>query len=279
MNETTVTLKDEIVALLSASGIDNAADEAASIVAAARRDGEDGAAERARLMAEHRRSGTPLPYVTGQATFMGLDVFIAAGALIPRAETELLARTAIDLLDREHASAARVIDMCCGSGNLTSAIAALRPQSRVWASDLTDGAMAVAHRNVQQLNLADRVVLAQGDLFAPLAGLGLEGSIDLVACNPPYISSGKLAKESADLLTHEPREAFDGGPYGVSMFQRVIRDAAAFLKPGGHLAFEIGAGQERQVTLLFGRVGAYEPVTQVVDADGVPRVIVGRKRR
>jgi release factor glutamine methyltransferase len=214
----------------------------------------------------------------GKTHFLGIDMFVAQGALVPRAETELLARTALDVLDREHPTGtARVVDMCCGSGNLACAIAMLRPGTKVWASDLTDGAVSVARRNVQNLGLASRVVVAQGDLFEPLSGLGLEGRIDLVVCNPPYISTGKLAKERARLLDHEPREAFDGGPYGVSIFQRVIRDAAGFLRTSGHLMFEIGAGQDRQVTLLFARTGIYEPAATIANAAGSLRVVVARK--
>ena len=214
----------------------------------------------------------------GKARFLGIDMFVADGALVPREETELLAQTALDILRREPPDRPlRVIDMCCGSGNLACAIATHHPAAAVWASDLTNGAIAVARRNVHDLGLDARVTVVQGDLFAPLAGLGLEHTIDLVVCNPPYISTGKLSKERAELLVHEPREAFDGGPYGVSIFQRVVRDADAFLKPGGRLLFEIGEGQERQVTLLFARAGVYEPATTVANAAGTPRVVGSRK--
>jgi release factor glutamine methyltransferase len=215
----------------------------------------------------------------GRTRFLAIDMFVAGGALVPREETELLGQTALDLLSREATTRSlRVIDMCCGSGNLACAIATHNPAVEVWASDLTDGATAVARQNVRNLGLDARVTVVQGDLFAPLAGQGLEHTIDLVVCNPPYISTGKLSKERAELLVHEPREAFDGGPYGVSIFQRVVRDAAAFLKPGGHLLFEIGEGQERQVTLLLARAGIYEPAATVANAAGTPRVVVARKK-
>lgn len=271
-------LHADLVDVLVAAGVSDAGPEATAIIAAAGREPGAGLEMRARQMASDRAAGTPLPYLTGQTRFMGVEVFIAAGALIPRAETELLGRTALEILDSDHPSEPRVIDMCCGSGNLTCALATMRPAVRVWASDLTDGAVAVARRNVAHLGLGSRVVVAQGDLFGPLAGLGLEGTIDIVVCNPPYISTGKLSKERADLLSHEPREAFDGGPYGVSIFQRVIRDAIAFLRPGGHLLFEIGAGQDRQVTLLFNRAGSYDEICAKADADNTPRVVVGRKK-
>jgi release factor glutamine methyltransferase len=220
------------------------------------------------------------PYANGRARFMDIDVLVAPGALVPREETELLGRTALRVLGELGANGERrLIDMCCGSGNLACGIARHDPFVRVWAADLTDGAVAVARANVDQLRLGDRVSVLQGDLFAPLSGLELDGTIDLIVCNPPYISSGKLAKDSAHLLSHEPREAFDGGPYGVSIFQRVVRDAPAYLKPGGRLLFEIGAGQERQVAAIVGRSQGYDPVELINDATGQPRVIVCRMKR
>ena len=209
---------------------------------------------------------------------MGVSLTVAPGVLVPREETELLGYTALSILDTMAAESARVIDMCCGSGNLACALATLRPSTHVFASDLTDGAIAVTRSNVAQLGLGDRVTVVQGDLFAPLQTLGLEGTVDLVVCNPPYISSGKLEKERADLLENEPREAFDGGPYGVSILQRVTRDAVGFLRPGGRLLFEIGEGQERQVTALFGRASAYEDLSHVSNNHGLVRVVSGRKR-
>jgi release factor glutamine methyltransferase len=207
------------------------------------------------------------------ARFMDLQLIHEPGVLLPREETELLGATALGLLGE----APRVIDMCCGSGNLACAVAAHRPRARVWASDLTQACVSLARRNVVFTGLQDRVVVRQGDLFEGLCGLGLEGTIDSVVCNPPYISRAKLAGERAALLEHEPREAFDGGPYGLSIHSRVIREALPFLKPGGILLFEIGLGQERQVELLFARSRAYIEITPVANAAGQVRVIHGVK--
>lgn len=215
-------------------------------------------------------------YRAGARQFMGVELFVAPGALVPRAETELLGGVACELC-ASLGPAPLVVDMCAGSGNLACAIASRCGAARVVAADLTDGAVAVARRNVDRLGLADRVEVLQGDLFAPLEGRDLEGRVDLVVCNPPYISSGRLA-ERPDLTRREPREAFDGGPYGLSIQQRVVRDAARFLRPGGLIAMELGAGQARQVTLLVDRTRAYEPVVLTCDAAGEPRVAVARKK-
>ena len=214
----------------------------------------------------------------GRATFMGLELVVVPGALVPRAETELLAHTALNLLGGMPTDAPRVIDMCTGAGNLACTIANYVSSASVWCSDLTDGCVAVARANVQQLGLTDRVVVAQGDLFAGLHGLGLEDSIDLIVCNPPYISQKRLLDgDRTSLLAQEPREAFDGGPYGLTIHQRVVKDALPFLRVGGVLAFEFGLGQDRQVRILFERAGAYEDIHSVANESGQARVIHGRK--
>jgi release factor glutamine methyltransferase len=210
--------------------------------------------------------------------FMGLDLVVPPDVLKPRPETELLARNAIEHLNH-HVSSREpwVIDMCCGSGNLAVSIAVQVASCRLWASDLTEAAIAAAIKNVERHQLSSRLEVMTGDLFEAFAGRGFEGKVDLVVCNPPYISSSRLDGPSAGLLSQEPREAFDGGPFGLSIHQRVIREAAGFLAPGGILMCEFGEGQERQVAALFQRTKAYQPVEFVCDAAGVPRVAVGRR--
>jgi release factor glutamine methyltransferase len=217
-------------------------------------------------------------YARGRTLFMGVELLVAPGALVPRAETELLGNTALDLVAGMGLARPAIIDMCCGSGNLACALAVRVPGARVWASDLTDGCVSVARRNVEQLGLGERVSVHQGDLFASLAGQGLEARCDMVVCNPPYISAKRLEGDRAYLLEREPREAFDGGPYGLSIHQRVIKLAPAFLRDGGYLLFEIGEGQDRQITLLFERAKVYDDIRLVQDAQGAARVALGRKR-
>ncbi|MEA3158010.1 MAG: release factor glutamine methyltransferase [Betaproteobacteria bacterium] len=215
-------------------------------------------------------------YARGRVHFMGIELAVAPGALVPRAETELLGRTAVETLLAMRLPAPRVVDMCCGTGNLACAIAHHIPHSRVWASDLTDDCVSVACSNVELRRLSERVSVHQGDLFASLAGQGLEASIDVIVCNPPYISEARLEGERAPLLELEPREAFAAGPYGISIHQRVIRDALAFLRPGGALLFEVGLGQERQVKTLFERSRRYEDIRVIQNEAGEGRVVLAR---
>ena len=209
-------------------------------------------------------------------TFMGLSFETNDAVLVPREETEILARAALEILSGIESKSPRIIDMCCGAGNLACALAHARPDIHVWGSDLTDACVALARKNVTRLELADRVEIHQGDLFASLEGKGLEGTIDFVVCNPPYISTGKLAGESAHLLTDQPREAFDAGPYGFAIHKRVMQDAPRFLRPGGWLAMEIGLGQEKQIESLMNRTKKYEAARHYHDENGAPRVVVAR---
>ncbi len=208
--------------------------------------------------------------------FMDIDLELAPDVLVPREETELLGRNAVARL-RNRTGPVTIVDMCCGSGNLALAIAAAIPLARVWGADLTDSTVALARRNAERLSLQERVLIRQGNLFAALEGEGLEGRVDMIVCNPPYISTSRLEGDSAHLLENEPREAFDGGPYGISIHQRLIRDAVAFLKPGGWLLFEFGEGQDRQAAALLARAKDYEAVSFAHDTQGRPRVaIVGK---
>jgi len=209
----------------------------------------------------------------GSVDFLGTPLLVAKGALVPREETELLARTAIERVRSIESEEIRVIDLCCGVGNLACAIALEIPNARVFATDLTYACADVARRNVERHSLSSQVSVHQGDLFDALDGLGLEGTIEVIVCNPPYISDSRLLGESAHLLEHEPREAFAAGPYGIAVHQRVVKDAPRFLRPGGTLLFEIGLGQHRQVEMLFTRAKVYDPAVGVANVAGDIRVV------
>ncbi len=225
---------------------------------------------------ENRANAPAAPAQMKRQRFLGVELEIAGGVLMPREETELLGRTAINILAGMESPL--VIDMCCGSGNLGLAIANAVSSAKVMSADLTDETVSAAWHNALRLGLSDRVEIYQGDLFAAFEGKNLAGKVDMVVCNPPYISAKRLQETLAHLLVEEPREAFDGGPFGISILQRLVRDAAALLRPGGILAFEFGEGQHQQVAHLLTRSGAYEDIAFVDNEAGIARVAVARKK-
>lgn len=215
-----------------------------------------------------------MPQVLDQLhRFMSINITVGPGVLVPRAETELLGQAALDIL-AEIGGPAIVIDMCCGSGNLGLAIADRVRHALVFSSDLTDETVSLARLNAQRLGLSDRVRVGQGDMFAGIDLMNVGLKADLIVCNPPYISASKLESERAYLLDKEPREAFDAGPYGIAIHQRLISEAPKYLKSGGWLAFEFGEGQDRQVNLLLRRSGHYARPEFACNAKGIPRVAI-----
>ena len=220
----------------------DAAAEAATICEIARRSEED-PGERALAFAARRAKGELLGHVLGVVEFLGIELLCAADCVVPRKETEIAGRAALAALKDLPGESLRVVDMCCGAGNLACAIATQEPRARVVASDLTGGCVKLTRQNVTHLGLEERVQVVQGDLFEPVREVAGAERFDLIVCNPPYISTGRLEEERAELLENEPREAFDGGPYGLSIHQRVLKDATSLLRPGGWLMFEFGVGR------------------------------------
>jgi release factor glutamine methyltransferase len=236
------------------------------------------AVTRLRDLVRRRIEGTPLAHLTGRQQFMGLELQAGAGALIPREETELLGKAALARL-REFADAqgsAIVIDVCTGSGNLAVALAAHEPRTRVWGADLDEHAVALARRNADGLGLGDRVSFRVGDLLDPFVEPAFVGRVDLVVCNPPYISSAKIDTMPSEIRAHEPRLAFDGGPFGVRILQRLLSEAPRVLRPGGFLAFEVGLGQAGGIRKRIGQQGRYVDVEEIPDRAGNTRALVAR---
>jgi len=240
---------------------------------------DDTAEARLNELMSQRIAGIPLAHLTERQHFMGLELLAGAGALIPRHETELLGHAALAIL-REHAAAQAqltLIDVCTGSGNLALALAHHEPRARVFAADLSAEAVDLARRNTRHLGLDGRVELRVGDLLAPFDEARFHGAVDLLVCNPPYISSTKVAAMAGEISDHEPRLAFDGGPLGVRILQRLMRESPRYLKPGGWLAFEVGHGQGPAVLKRLGAQQDFDRTDSVADAAGEIRVVLGRR--
>jgi release factor glutamine methyltransferase len=228
-----------------------------------------------RRMIAERCAGKPLMLMTGRAHFMGLELEFTQGIFIVRPETEILGNTTVDIL--RGLSNPVLIDMGCGSGNLTCGISHALPGLTVHAVDILKVCVDQTTKNVARYNLTNRASIHLGDFFAPLESLKLENKIDAVISAPPYIAASRLKSDRAYLVEYEPREAFDGGPFGFAIQQRLIKESLRMLKPGGHMLFEFGAGQDKQVKGLINRAGGYDKIDFSTDTNGIPRVVIARK--
>ena len=174
---------------------------------------------------EIRLTGTPLAHITGRQIFMGIEMLAGPGALIPRKETEILGNAALVILQDiiQERGSAKVIDLCTGCGNLALALAHHQPGCTVFGSDISEEAISLALKNAQHLGLEERVNFIAGDLFKPFENEEFYGNIDLLVCNPPYISSARVDEMADETAAHEPRAAFDGSPFGVRVIMTLIR--------------------------------------------------------
>lgn len=175
----------------------------------------------------------PAAYLTGEAWLHGLRFASDARALVPRSLIADALASGLD--DWLAAPPATVLDLCTGGGSV-AVLAALRyPEARVVAADLSGDALALARENLALHGVADRVMLACGDLFEAVG----DQVFDLILCNPPYVNAASMRALPAEFRA-EPRAALAGGDDGMDLVRRIVGQAAAHLSRDGGLLLEIG---------------------------------------
>ena len=222
------------------------------------------------LVAERARR-VPLQHLTGRAAFRHLELSVGPGVFVPRPETEMVADLAVplllDLADRER-RAPVVVDLCTGSGALALSLKHEVPAASVHAVELSDLAHAWAVRNRDDLGLDVEMVL--GD--ATTAFADLEGEVDVVVSNPPYIPVGAVPNDP-EVRDHDPDVALYGGSAdGLRIPLEVAARAARLLRPGGVLLMEHADVQGRSLPAALRGSGAWTGVEDHPDLAGRPRV-------
>ncbi len=239
----------------------------------------DSQKERLNDLISTRLQGTPLAHITGRQQFMGVELLSDSKALIPRKETEILGNSILKILKGIPVSQEETLafDLCCGAGNLAVALAVHSPDVRFFASDLSAEAVELAKKNVSFHNLKHRIKISPGSVFEAFESDKFYEKIDIVICNPPYISDSKVPKMTKEIAEHEPDLAFKGGMLGINIIRELIRNAPRFLKNGGWLAFEVGLGQGDFVQQLCTKTLLYQKIKSVSDERGNIRVIIAQK--
>ena len=229
-------------------------------------------------MLERRGAGEPLQYVVGSWSFRTLDLKVDRRVLIPRPETEVVAGWAVDEVAGRSAVSGRdreviVVDLGTGSGAIALSVAVECPSARLYATDVSAEALAVARANLAGLGRAAvRVSLHEGDWFGALPG-ALRGSVDVVVSNPPYIGTGEeLPPVVADW---EPPVALWAGPAGHEAVEQVIGGASSWLRPGGALILEVASHRAKESARMTVRSG-FVDVRVERDLAGLERVVIGR---
>ncbi len=260
----------DVVSRLREAGCVFAEDEARLLSAAA------GTPAELAVLVGRRAGGEPLEHVLGWAEFCGHHYAVDPGVFVPRRRTEFLIWQAA-ARGRPLADAAPpggrpvvIVDLCCGSGALGAALAAVLGRAELHAADIDPAAVRCARRNVAAAH--GRVY--QGDLYQALPA-ELRGRVDILLANVPYVPTGEIALLPAEARLHEARLALDGGADGLDLLRRVAAEAASWLAPGGHLLTETSG---RQAALATEIVAGHGLAAQaIVSSEWNSAVVVGRR--
>lgn len=229
------------------------------------------------LVAERARR-IPLQHLTGRAPFRGLQLAVGPGVFVPRPETEAVAQVAIEEAQRVVAGGRQplVVDLCAGSGAIAFAVAAEVPGARVHAVELDPLAHAWAERNCLE-HATSQVTLHLADARSALAEL--DGQVDVVVSNPPYVPSDAVPVDP-EVRDHDPRIAlYGGGVDGLDVPRGVVLAAARLLAPGGLFVMEHADVQAGAVRRLATASGAFTEASTRADLTGRDRMVVARRAR
>jgi release factor glutamine methyltransferase len=198
---------------------------------------------------ERRRMGEPSEYILGWAEVAGTRVLVGPGVFIPRRWSESLVQRAVDLLGR--LSGGNAVDLGTGSGALALAVQAGCPESTVWATEIDAIAAEWARVNCAA---SPRLTVCTGDLYDALPP-ALHQEIDVILGSLPYVPTEHLSSLPRDHIGQEPVRAFDGGLGGLVFIERALKGAGRWLRPGGYVLLELGAGQGNAVSAMASDAG------------------------
>jgi release factor glutamine methyltransferase len=226
--------------------------------------------ERYDELVARRVKRVPLQHLTGTAAFGPVTVHVGPGVFIPRPETESLLEWAVAQQLPQHPV---IIDLCTGSGALAVALSKHWPDARVIGVDDSDDALGYARRNTA----GTPVELIQADVTQAGLLTELDGQVDLVVANPPYIPDG--AALEPEVAEHDPPHALFGGPDGMAVIDRIVELAARLLRDGGRCAVEHDDTTSARTVEAFTRTARFVDVTARHDLTGRARFVTAVRER
>jgi len=218
---------------------------------------------------ERRKQREPFQYIVGKQEFYGLDFFVTKDVLIPRPETELIVESAIEILQNKENS--RFLEIGVGSGCISVSILYQNRTATATGLDISENALQIALRNSQNHKVSERLELKISDVFAELEA----EKFDLIVSNPPYIPSEDFDELQLEVRDFEPQIALTDGKDGLSIVEKIIKDAPKFLKSEGFLLMEIGIDQSNAVREMFS-TEIWNHVEFINDLQNIPRMLKAR---
>lgn len=215
--------------------------------------------------AEKHIEGCPMQYLLGKAEFMGLSIKVQESTLIPRADTETLVETVLEIAAEKNFKTG--LDLGTGSGAIAVSLSYYNKNLEMTASDFSFRPLFLAKQNAKDHSVGINFI--KSDLFE-----SIEGKFDFIASNPPYIPTDVISTLKNNVKNYEPKTALDGGSDGLYFIKRIIKEAPSYLKSGGLLALETGFDQREAVHTLFKEAG-YKDIAHKKDLGGNHRVSLG----
>lgn len=221
---------------------------------------------------QRRASGVPTAYIIGIKEFWSLSLTVDERVLIPRPETEILVEESLAAA-RSLPRDMKILELGTGSGAISIALGMELVHTRIVSTDISPQALSVAETNVFIHGLQDRIVFRRGDLFNALR---TDDQFDLIVSNPPYLTDEEMNGVPREVMA-EPKEALRGGKDGLAVIKRMVGAAPDYLKVGGFLIFEIGAGQEDAAIQLIENTNGLSFSHTRRDYAGQPRVVITQR--
>jgi protein-(glutamine-N5) methyltransferase, release factor-specific len=226
-----------------------------------------------RQLVARRAAREPVQHLTGEAPFRYEILQVGPGVFIPRPETEQLVMWGLSWLRAQGIDQPRVVDLCAGSGAIAISIATEKSGATVLAVEQSESALPWLHRNVAAARPApgSRVVVVPGDATDPAVLVELDGTVDLVLSNPPYVPRLDRPTLPPEVAEHDPPEALFAGPDGLDVIRALIPRIATLLRPGGAFAMEHDETHVHVVPALVAADGRFEQVETHEDLARRPR--------
>ena len=220
--------------------------------------------EKAQLRA---RTRMPIQHILGFSYFMGDKFKVSKDTLIPRDETEILARKAIDIINKNNLKSA--LDIGTGTGILACTIAKYT-LSNATALDVSEKALKIAEENIKNLGLSKKVKVLKSDLFE-----NVDEKFDLIVSNPPYIPLSEKATIQKE-VTFDPELAlFTKDAKGLEFYEKIIKEAKNYLNKNGYLLFEMGIDQSKEIKELL-ETNGYKNIEIIKDLAEIDRVAIAQ---
>ncbi len=223
-----------------------------------------------RGLIDRRLNNEPLQYILGETEFYGIPLKCDRRALIPRPETEFVVSKGLNLIKGRRDL--NILDLACGSGNISVAMASCNPYQNYYASDLSPDAIALAKENAELNEVADRIEFHSGSLFAPFKDKDI--IFDMVLANPPYIKESELESLHIQIREYEPQIALTSGEDGMELIRQMFSEGPDFMKPGAYLISEVAFDRMDTIKDLVENETRYKVVETVKDYSGIERIVV-----